>query len=161
MVDFLVCTIKMKVDFSKAKKRLTLKLESYKEKYEVRLQEYAMYVEYGTRPHYVPAWVVKEKLIPWIMIKNGLSGKYAKDAAWAVAYKIEQEGTKPHPFIRPAIYFAQKETPRILKEGGTMYDVALLLKQEMQDNLVTNNSIATMDLYELIDIVPIWKRKGT
>jgi len=57
---------------------------------------YAIYVEFGTAPHMPPV----EPLVPWS--KRVLSSKNPEDTAWAVAKKIEREGTEPNPFLRTA-----------------------------------------------------------
>lgn len=60
---------------------------------------YAEYVEFGTSPHYVSA----KHLFSWAERKLG-----DKKLAYAIAKKIEREGTQPQPFIRPAIQQAKE-----------------------------------------------------
>lgn len=62
---------------------------------------YAMFVEYGRRagkmppPDEIGAWVYKKfHLKDW---------KAANSIGWAVAKRIAQEGTQPHPFFGPAV----------------------------------------------------------
>jgi HK97 gp10 family phage protein len=53
--------------------------------------KYAKPVEFGTRPHFPPV----ESLNPW-------ARRHGKNA-WGVALKIAAVGTKPQPFMNPAI----------------------------------------------------------
>jgi HK97 gp10 family phage protein len=62
---------------------------------------YAEYVEYGRRagkmppPDEIGAWVYKKfHLKDW---------KTATSLGWAIAKRIAQEGTQPHPFFGPAV----------------------------------------------------------
>ena len=75
--------------------------------------KYAPYVEYGTKPH----WTSAKNLIDWAMYKlKAGSGKKGEQKALSVAYaivnKIAKEGTKPHPFLTPAI---DKWLPMLVK----------------------------------------------
>lgn len=60
--------------------------------------EYGVYVEYGTKPHYVPITPLK-----------GWAGRVLgdKNAAYAVRRKISIKGTPAQPFFRPAIHEVQ------------------------------------------------------
>ena len=63
---------------------------------------HARFVEYGTDP--------REKLPPvdvierWV-IRKGIErkGKASRQAAWGIAKFIQQHGTEPHPYLRPAV----------------------------------------------------------
>lgn len=62
---------------------------------------YALFVEYGRRagkmppPDEIGAWVYKKfHLKDW---------KTATSLGWAIAKRIAQEGTQPHPFFGPAV----------------------------------------------------------
>ena len=71
--------------------------------YEVGVEaEYSIYVEFGTKP--------REKMPPveaikkWLITKFKMGEKEASKVAWAIAKKIQREGTEPKPFFRSAIY---------------------------------------------------------
>jgi len=61
--------------------------------------EYGVYVEYGTKPHYVPI----TPLIGWAGRVLG-----DKNAAFAVRAKISKVGTPAQPFFRPALHEVQQ-----------------------------------------------------
>jgi hypothetical protein len=60
--------------------------------------DYALYVEYGTKPHFPPL----EPLKKWSRRVLG-----DESAAYAVAQKIAKYGTKSQPFFRPAMMEVQ------------------------------------------------------
>jgi len=61
---------------------------------------YASCIEFGTSPHPVAA----KHLLRWVRRKLSVRGKKEQvSAAYAIAKKIEQEGTDAQPFLRPAI----------------------------------------------------------
>lgn len=60
---------------------------------------YALFVEYGTEPHYISP----KKLVGWVRRKLGIREPEALSVARAIAVKISREGTEPKPFLRPAI----------------------------------------------------------
>ena len=60
---------------------------------------YATAIEYGSDPHLPPV----EALEGWVGRKLHVPEDEVRRAAWAVAKKIEKEGTEPQPFLRPAI----------------------------------------------------------
>jgi len=62
--------------------------------------EYGVYVEYGTKPHYVPI----TPLIGWAGRVLG-----DKNAAFAVRAKISKVGTPAQPFFRPALHEVQQK----------------------------------------------------
>lgn len=156
----MVYKITYKQKFSKPERSLYEYLESYKEKIGIRFLEYALYVEYGTKPHYVPKWIVINKIKPWVMIKMGITDdKKATNTAWAVAKNIELNGTRRRPFIRPAVVWMESVIPELLKEGKTLRDIAEMTRDEMRENLIDNDSYATGNLHDFIEIYEIWKRK--
>ena len=82
---------------------------------------YAPYVEFGTRPHWVPV----EALMRWVYLKvqqgqlprrrrsasaRSASQLSTRSLAFLIARSISRHGTKPHPFMRPAV---TKSLPRI------------------------------------------------
>ncbi len=78
-------------------------------KYEIDIDvPYASWVEYGTRPHKVP----KRALYEWAKVKFKVSDNEAWAIATSVAKKIEEEGTKPHPFARKSMYELINEVER-------------------------------------------------
>lgn len=62
---------------------------------------YAAAVEFGSRPHWPPI----APIIAWVEAKGfvGMGSQSAKSIAWAIAYKISVEGTKPTWFMRGTI----------------------------------------------------------
>lgn len=71
---------------------------------------YALFVEYGRRsgkmppPDEISAWVYKKfHLKDW---------KAANSLGWAIAKRIAQQGTQPHPFFGPAV---KKNQNKIIK----------------------------------------------
>ena len=60
--------------------------------------EYGVYVEYGTKPHYVP-----------ITPLTGWAGRVLgdKSAAFAIRAKISKYGTPAQPFFRPSLHEVQ------------------------------------------------------
>ena len=70
--------------------------------YEVGVEApYSIYVEYGTKPRerMPPVEAIKN----WLITKFRMSEREASKAAWAIAKKIQKEGTEPKPFFRSAI----------------------------------------------------------
>jgi HK97 gp10 family phage protein len=67
--------------------------------------EYASAVEFGTKPHRVPALALEK----WVGRKMGLGGNEAKRVAFFIARKISQQGTKAQPYFVPAIEKNEKQ----------------------------------------------------
>lgn len=65
-----------------------------------RSSGYAFFVEYGRRAGKMPP---PDELIQWAYKKLRLDAKAAASAGWALAKKIAKQGTKPHPFFKPAV----------------------------------------------------------
>lgn len=61
---------------------------------------YAMYVEYGRRAGRFPPLDV---IVQWARKKLRLDDKAARTVGFLTARKIALEGSRPHPFFRPAI----------------------------------------------------------
>lgn len=65
---------------------------------------YAAYVEYGRRSGKMPP---PDEIGAWVYKKFHLHGdkgwKEANSLGWAIAKRIAREGTKPHPFLGPAV----------------------------------------------------------
>ena len=76
-------------------------------------QEYGVYVEYGTRPHFPPPSEIEK----WVVRKLGIKGKEARKAAWAIAQTIARRGTRPQPFWRPAVKNAPEYLERFVQEA--------------------------------------------
>ena len=74
---------------------------------------YAIPVELGTRPHRPPV----EPLIDWARARLGLSGKDAERAAWAIARKIEREGTAGAGMFSGALEESAGAVERIVRAG--------------------------------------------
>ena len=60
---------------------------------------YAPYVEFGTRPHMPPV----EPLVEWAHLKL-----HDDKAGYKIARAIAKRGTKPKPFMRPAVRVGQQ-----------------------------------------------------
>ena len=60
---------------------------------------YAPYVEFGTRPHMPPV----EPLVEWAHLKL-----HDDKVGYAIAKAIAKRGTKPKPFMRPAVRVGQQ-----------------------------------------------------
>jgi len=60
---------------------------------------YAGAVEFGSEPHMPPIAPLKQ----WARRVLGLTDDEAREAAWAIAKSIEDEGTEAQPHIRPAL----------------------------------------------------------
>jgi len=70
--------------------------------------EYGVYVEYGTKPHFVPI----EPLKAW-------AGRVLGDPniAYAVRRKIGEKGTNAQPFFRPAYEEVRLKWVKIIQQG--------------------------------------------
>ena len=64
---------------------------------------------FGRKPGRPPP---TQALIPWVMTKITRDPKLAKVIAFLIARKIGREGTKPQPFLLPAL---RKERPRYFR----------------------------------------------
>lgn len=69
---------------------------------------YAPYVEYGTRPHWMPikplkAWAARVL--------------HDESAAYMVQRSIAMRGTKPKPFFGPAIEEGRRDAPGIMRDA--------------------------------------------
>lgn len=76
---------------------------------------YAAYVEYGRRsgkmppPDEIGAWVYKKfHLKDW---------KVANSLGWAIAKRIAQQGTQPHPFFGPAVKKHQNKIVNAVRDA--------------------------------------------
>lgn len=76
---------------------------------------YAAYVEYGRRsgkmppPDEIGAWVYKKfHLKDW---------KVANSLGWAIAKRIAQNGTQPHPFFGPAVKKHQNKIVNAVRDA--------------------------------------------
>ena len=76
---------------------------------------YALFVEYGRRsgkmppPDEIAAWVYKKfQLQDW---------KVANSLGWAIAKRIAQEGTQPHPFFGPAVKKNQNKIVKAVRDA--------------------------------------------
>jgi len=76
---------------------------------------YAEFVEHGREAGRMPPFKdLKRGLLPWVSKKFGIypaDGPKAKRAAYLVARKISNTGTRPHPFFMPAV---EKNTQRVV-----------------------------------------------
>lgn len=68
---------------------------------------YAAAVEFGSVPHAPPF----EPIARWAK-RKGLP-----KAAWPIWQKIREEGTQPHPFMRPAIHRNHEKIAQLLKQA--------------------------------------------
>lgn len=67
---------------------------------------YAKPVEFGSAPHFPPPDAIRE----WARNKLGLWGARLERATRAIVWKIFHYGTKPQPFLRPAV---EMERPKV------------------------------------------------
>lgn len=65
---------------------------------------YAEEVEMGSEPHRVPF----NAIFKWAVRKLRLSEKEAQSVTWAIIKKIEKEGIRERPYVRPAVHSAQE-----------------------------------------------------
>lgn len=75
---------------------------------------YAMFVEYGRRAGRMPP---PDMLIQWFKKKHRLPPKLAEARGWALARKIAREGTKPHPFFRPAVEKNEEAVVNMIRDA--------------------------------------------
>lgn len=83
---------------------------------------YAYYVEYGRRGKkhdpslkYPPYYFIRR----WVDHKGlGADDKEAKSIAFAIRAKIGEEGTKPHPFLRPAFERNKRTYEQVIRKGA-------------------------------------------
>lgn len=76
---------------------------------------YAFYVENGRRAGKMPP---VDELAQWFKKKHRIGNpKEALARAWGLAKRIAREGTRPHPFFKPAIEANRQEVEQILKEA--------------------------------------------
>ena len=68
---------------------------------------YAPYVEFGTRPHFPPVGA----LATWAR-RHGFA------SPWPLAVAISRRGTRPHPYLGPALEESRGDVDRFLKEMG-------------------------------------------
>lgn len=74
---------------------------------------YAKFVEFGTAPHYPPLGAIRD----WARTKFGIFGARLERAARGIAWKIFHHGTKPQPFLRPAVEMARPMVGRLYKKN--------------------------------------------
>lgn len=74
--------------------------------------KYAEAVEYGTKPHFPPISAIKF----WVEGKLHLSGKEAKNVAWAIATKIADVGTEGAHMFQYAWEDSEVAIIRILEQ---------------------------------------------
>lgn len=78
---------------------------------------YAAYVEYGTRGG--GKRTIKSmmpRIIQWLR-KKGMFGADGNAKAFFISRKIVRQGTKPHPFFRPAVEKHEKEVKEAIKQA--------------------------------------------
>ena len=76
---------------------------------------YAFFVEHGRRAGKMPP---VDEIAQWFKKKHRIgNAKEAFSRAWGLAKRIAREGTRPHPFFKPAIESTKKDVEEILKEA--------------------------------------------
>ena len=76
---------------------------------------YAFFVEHGRRAGKMPP---VDEIAQWFKKKHRIANaKEALARAWALAKKIAREGTRPHPFFKPAIESTKKEVEQIISDA--------------------------------------------
>ena len=78
---------------------------------------HAPYIEYGTKPHYLPRSAIDGELTKWAMRVLELSEKKANQAAWGIAGKIAAVGTEAQPYLRPAADEGKIKAPAIIRNA--------------------------------------------
>ncbi len=68
-------------------------------------EKYGVYVELGTKPHFPPVGALSK----WAK-KRGLN-------PYLIARSISKKGTKPHPFMAPALEKSKEKVIKIIKEA--------------------------------------------
>lgn len=75
---------------------------------------YAMFVEYGRRAGKMPP---PDELAAYAYKKFHLKDwKVAKSLGWAMAKRIAEQGTQPHPFFTPAVNKYQNRIDKYVKQ---------------------------------------------
>ncbi len=74
---------------------------------------YALAIEYGTRPHFPPV----APLAAWAIRVLGIDKKEAQQIGFLIARKIAAEGTEPQPYLRPAADEGKIKAPGIMKKA--------------------------------------------
>jgi HK97 gp10 family phage protein len=78
---------------------------------------YAAYVEYGTRgggERTIKSMI--PRITQWL-IKKGKFGANGKSLAFFISRKIVRRGTRPHPFLAPAVEKNKKAVEKAITEG--------------------------------------------
>lgn len=148
------------------------------EKYTVSIDcPYAQYVEFGSDPAekttvpHVEDPICKDKVTEvnlkirdWAQDKFGLDDKMRKKRGDAIYKQIMEEGMKPSPFIRPALFFVLEDMKAHMSENpedsiyfkpgvNTTEVIANEVAAHMAKNLMQNDSIVNGDLMRGINVV--------
>lgn len=85
----------------------------------LNLEEYWKYVEYDTRPHFPPIDAIKKWLTikPTLPIPKNLTDKQVTSLAYAVATKIDREGTKGSHDLHDTLEKLNKEYEQKIVEA--------------------------------------------
>lgn len=76
---------------------------------------YALFVEYGRRAGKMPP---PDQLAAWAYKKYHLKDwRVANAMGWALARRIAQKGTDPHPFFNPAVKKQQARIEKYIRES--------------------------------------------
>lgn len=78
--------------------------------FEIKMQRYGEYVEFGSPPHNIPVSKdnpASEPIRKWVKDKWG-----DEDLIYAFANHVRKHGTSPHPFVRNTL---KREFPKILR----------------------------------------------
>ena len=80
---------------------------------------YAAFVEYGRRSGKMPPlYIIKQ----WVRKKFQVDAKEARNIGFLIARKIAKKGTKPHPFLSPAVEKNKDKVEAVIKAA---YDNAI------------------------------------
>ena len=134
---------------------------------------YALPVEYGTTPStrkgepegkvsdpetgqmVTPA---KLRFREWIGKKEGLHGKDRAEKGDAIYHTVMEEGSAPHPYIRPATEDMYHTVPEdamgLTSEGQVNVAYAFFLAKRMIHYLESNKSVVTANLKSSIKVLP-------
>ena len=117
--------------------------------------DHAGFVEFGTAGS-PDGMTPARKLIPWVKSKPRFAGLPPSEqvrVAYAIKKKIDEKGTDPHPFIRPALEdLVNTDIVTRLKMGATTFDLGNSFINKMKSHLESNDSIYKWEIYDSMSV---------
>lgn len=99
--------------------------------------EYAPFIEFGTSPHVITP-------------NKNQSLKFSVGGETVFAKHVEHPGTRPYPYLRPAVEAAQRELPRLAAESDNVEELvlktALFAEGAAKRKLTQNGNVETGNL---------------